>query len=54
MAIKRQREILIEAGMDGKQQDAKWKDFKGVQLLNKQKLMIESKTIPSNKKGGHR
>ena len=58
LAIKRNRDLLVEGGMDASKQDNLWKAFKGVQLLNKQKVMIQKMcNTPGNKlsgKGGHR
>ena len=60
LAIKRNREMLIEGGMNAEKQAAMWKNLKGVQLLNRQKSMIEKVcTIPNNKlasmkKGGRK
>ena len=52
-AIKRNRESLINSGMDGSKQDSLWKGIKGVQLYNRQNSMLEKvATIPNMKKGG--
>ena len=56
LAIRRNRETLIDVGVTAKQQDSMWKSLKGVQLLNKQKMMLEkNSTIPNGgKKSGPR
>ena len=56
VAIRQNRQTLIDAGMDGKQQDTKWKGLKGVQLYNKQTSMIRQVCAIPNmfKKGGRR
>ena len=56
LAIKRNRELLIEAGMDANKQNNLWKGLNGVQLITRQKAMIQKYcSIPNSnlaKKGG--
>ena len=52
MAIRRNRELLLEAGMDANKQDTLWKGLKGVGLLARQKTMIAKYGNIPNRKGG--